>query len=155
MHSRIRPFWPRSGAIGVSTTIGAPQATQGLVRRASFICLLLLPLMSYLLIDAGCGDSAEPLAAWRTRQAEDASVTVFARCFTDRERAVIQDTTSISLRELHAACGLLRLPCLLVCLCSLGIAKGKKTKNKQQEASRARQPKPGPARTSQHQAAES
>jgi hypothetical protein len=51
MHSRIRPFWPRSGAIGVSTTIGAPQATQGLVRRASFICLLLLPLMSDVLID--------------------------------------------------------------------------------------------------------
>ena len=46
MHSRIRPFWPRSGAIGVSTTIGAPQATQGLVRLASFICLLLLAFMS-------------------------------------------------------------------------------------------------------------
>ena len=57
---RMRPFWPRSGAIGVSTTIGAPQATQGLVRRASFI-FFLLPLMSDVLIDAGCGDSAEPL----------------------------------------------------------------------------------------------
>ena len=53
MHSRIRPFWPRSGAIGVSTTICAPQATQGLVRRASFICFL-LPLMSDVLIDR-CG----------------------------------------------------------------------------------------------------
>ena len=53
MHSRIRPFWPRSGAIGVSTTIGAPQATQGLVRRASFICFL-LPLLSDVLIDR-CG----------------------------------------------------------------------------------------------------
>ena len=50
----MRPFWPRSGAIGVSTTIGAPQATQGLVRRASFIFLLLLPLMSDVLIDR-CG----------------------------------------------------------------------------------------------------
>ena len=50
---RIRPFWPRSGAIGVSTTIGAPQATQGLVRRASFICFL-LPLLSDVLIDR-CG----------------------------------------------------------------------------------------------------
>ena len=75
----MRPFWPMSGAIGVSTTIGAPQATQGLVRRASFICFL-LPLLSDVLIDrCGLRRPAAPLlqpgrerlaCSWRTRQAE-------------------------------------------------------------------------------------
>ena len=43
--------------------------------------------MSDVLIYAGCGDSAEPLAAWRTPQAEDASVTIFAHCFTDERES--------------------------------------------------------------------
>ena len=99
MHSRIRPFWPRSGAIGVSTTIGAPQATQGLVRRASFI-FFLLPLISDVLIDrCGLRRPAAPLlqpgrvrllAAGVLGRQRDASVTVFAHCFTDRERAVMR-----------------------------------------------------------------
>ena len=61
----MRPFWPRSGAIGVSTTIGAPQATQGLVRRASFIFLLLLPLMSDVLITIDAGEARCYAAAAR------------------------------------------------------------------------------------------
>jgi hypothetical protein len=55
----MRPFWPRSGAIGVSTTIGAPQATQGLVRRASFIASAAKVQIGDLWIDA-------PFSAART-----------------------------------------------------------------------------------------